>query len=251
MKQPQPLIVQQVNTTPHPSDWIRKAFARSGVQISDEQIRLLENYVALLLDWNTRVNLVSRRDVGNIWESHVAHCLSPFLKISLPETAAVLDLGTGGGLPGIPWKILFPGIRMILLDSTQKKINAVQSMVAELGLSDTEALWGRAEELCRTKKLADTFDYVVARGVGPLVELANLGRPFLRRDIKIEPAGKTIPPIPSLLAFKGGGLEQEVERTRLVKNVESVNVIPLSFSGGASNLTEKKLVIVGFRKEQA
>jgi len=250
VERPQPTVNKQLNGGVIPwSIRIRTICRKNGRDLTDDQIRLLEKYVALLLEWNTKINLISRRDVDNIWSSHIVHSIVPMFKIDLCDQATVLDLGSGGGLPGIPWRILLPTISVTMVDATQKKVNAVLSMLKELGLSNISAAWGRAEELGRSAQFHKKFDYVVARGVGPLDELAKLAQPFLRRrKIRETQEGKRpTPRVPALLAFKGGEIEVEVGRTKRLKSVESVETILLNFVGSEeTDLTGKKLVVVSF-----
>lgn len=250
MEQPQPITNKQLSDdTTQPSIWIRTVCRKSGRELTDDQVRLFEKYVSLLLEWNRKINLISRKDEENVWSSHILHSLSPLFKIDLPDGARVLDLGSGGGLPGIPWRILLPSISVVMVDATQKKVNAVLSMVKDLALSNTEAVWGRAEELGRSAQLQGRFEYVVARGVGPLDELARLARPFLRHGSVTQKKneGEKSLRAPALLAFKGGEIEQEVRRTQLLKGIGEVEIVPLSFNGsGGVGTTDKKLVIVHF-----
>ena len=234
-----------------PSVWIRTVCKKNGRELTDDQIPLLEKYVSLLLEWNSKINLISRRDVENIWESHIAHSISPLFRIDIPDDAAVLDLGTGGGLPGIPWRILLPSISITMIDATQKKVNAVQSMIGELGLSHADAVWGRAEELGRSERFRGKYDYVVARAVGPLYELARIAEPFLaNRKMGTTSGKRPAPETRSLLVFKGGEIEEELNRTRRSKGVESVEVLSLAFDGSSEiGLIDKKLAIVKFTKD--
>lgn len=234
-----------------PSVWIRTVCRKNGRELTDNQVHLLVQYVSLLLEWNTKINLISRRDAGNVWESHIAHSISPLFKIDLPDHARIIDLGTGGGLPGVPWKIVLPSVLMTMMDATQKKVNAVRTMIDGLGLSNTGVVWGRAEELGASEQFRGKFDYVVARAVGPLHELAKLALPFLAERKGGTGSGKR-PSLEtrSLLVFKGGDIEEELNRTRRVEGVESVEVADLSFDGSTeTSLTDKKFVIVKFTKD--
>jgi 16S rRNA (guanine527-N7)-methyltransferase len=216
------------------------------LKIPDDQLELIGKYVRLLLEWNEKINLISRRDEENVWQSHVLHSLAPLFQISFHDNARVVDLGTGGGLPGIPLKILNPTIRMTMIDSTQKKITAVHEMTRVLGLSDTIAVWGRAEELAARKEFHQKFDVAVARGVGPLEELVRLAHPFIAVQIpgRVTPGGTEIP-AGCLLAYKGGDLEQELVKTRLNKAVRELEVRTLA-GEGMDPAADKKLVIVHF-----
>ena len=236
-----------------PSIWIRTLCRKNGRGLTDDQVLLLEKYVSLLLEWNTKINLISRKDADNVWEGHIAHSIAPLFKIDIPRGTMLLDLGSGGGLPGIPWSIVLPSISVTMVDSTQKKVNAVRSMLKELRLSNTSVAWGRAEEIGRLPQFHGKFDYVVARAVGPLHELARLALPFLRYqpgDVKVGD-GKRAPGAPALLAFKGGEIEEEVNRTKRLREVRSVEIISLDFDGSdQAILTDKKLAIVNFEEKE-
>ncbi|MEX2190260.1 MAG: 16S rRNA (guanine(527)-N(7))-methyltransferase RsmG [Bacteroidota bacterium] len=226
-----------------PIVWLRTACAKNGLSLQDDQLKLIGDYVRLLLEWNQKINLISRRDEENVWQSHILHSIAPLFQIKLPESCRIVDLGTGGGLPGIPLRILNPTIRITMVDSTQKKIMAVNEMIKALGIKDTVAVWGRAEELSKRKEFKSQFDVVVARGVGPLDELIRLSHPFLALSGPL--AGSTEAPIGCLLAYKGGGLEQEIAKSKLNKTVREIKVRTLS-GDGMDPAAGKKLVIVYF-----
>jgi 16S rRNA (guanine527-N7)-methyltransferase len=243
MKHQQPITSQQLTD---PLIWLRTACAKNGLKIPDDQLELVGKYVRLLLEWNQKINLISRRDEENVWQSHILHSIAPLFQIGFRENAWVVDLGTGGGLPGIPLKILNPTIRITMIDSTQKKITAVDEMTKALGLNNTVAVWGRAEELAARKEFYKQFDIAVARGVGPLEELVRLAHPFLAVQIpgRVAPAGAELPS-GCLLAYKGGDLEQELAKIKLNKAVREVEVRALA-GDGMDPAADKKLVIVHF-----
>ncbi|MBI2619105.1 MAG: 16S rRNA (guanine(527)-N(7))-methyltransferase RsmG [Ignavibacteriales bacterium] len=238
-----------------PEIWIRTVFLRNSLSCSDDQLRQLGRYVSLLLKWNREINLISRRDEENVWGSHVLHSLSLLFKYAVPDGARILDLGTGGGLPGIPLKILLPTVSMMMVDSTKKKVDAVKSMIMELQLSQAEATWGRAEALGRETEHTGSFDYVLARGVAPLHELVHLSVPFLKLrseglDEEPPPARKKkLIPRKSLVAYKGGPVEEEIGKIEESKLVRAVHVSDLAFQGSERMmLAEKKLIVVEFRQ---
>lgn len=243
MKQPQPIIPQQLID---PLVWLRTVCAKNGLKVPDDQLEAMGRYVRLLLEWNEKINLISRRDEENIWQNHILHSIAPLFQLKLREGARVVDLGTGGGLPGIPLKILNPTIHLTMIDSTQKKITAVGEMTKALGLSDTLALWGRAEELSARKEFRQRFDVAVARGVGPLEELIRLALPFITIQIPgTVVRGSMEFPSGCLLAYKGGDLEQELAKSRLNKAVRAIEVRTLA-GEGLDPAADKKLVIVHF-----
>ena len=223
------------------------------MQLSDEQVGSLEKLSILLLDWNKKINLISRRDEENIWTSHILHCLTPLFKVDLPLGARILDLGTGGGLPGIPLKIARPDLALTLIDSTQKKINVVKSLIEELGLKQIDALWGRAEEIGTSKDHARRYDVVIARAVASLKDLVQWSEPFLKNSAAslttnadaVEPQARVQIRKPTLIALKGGDLEGEIGQIRTHRNVESITVIDLTLNGSTQlEGADKKIVLV-------
>lgn len=237
--------------------WFRTACRLNGIDLTDEQLEKIESYAKLLLRWNKDINLISRRDEGNIWLSHLLHSVSILFKVKIPPAASILDLGTGGGLPGIPLKILLPEISITLLDSTQKKIKVVQEIVEALSLENTAALWGRAEEIGKLPNYQKHYDIVVARGVGPLKDLVRWSWPLLKEGLgsvgesehHIQPdVGERISvEPPALIALKGGDLGQEIKAVRHGKRVRSIGVIDLMLKGSTQfEQNDKKIVLVNF-----
>lgn len=234
--------------------WLQTICFRNELSIDNHQLDLFEQYVTHLLGWNKKINLISRKNEESIWENHILHSISIAFKLRFEEKSSLLDLGTGGGLPGIPLKILFPDLRVTLLDATQKKIHAVKDMVKELALADVQAIAGRAEELAKSPEWKSKFDYVIARAVAPLSDLLKWTSPFLKRPATQEPKvetrnqgsrSKLIPP--ALITLKGGELDSELQRARSLTDRVRTEVISLVFEG-SENISwgEKKLVVVRF-----
>jgi 16S rRNA (guanine527-N7)-methyltransferase len=233
----------------------RTTCAQNGLPLSDGHIILLEEYAGRLLDWNKKVNVISRRHEENFWTSHALHCLTLFFKFEIPQGARVLDLGTGGGLPGVILKIVRPDLRFTLLDSTQKKINVVSDILKSLHLVEIEAVWGRAEDIGREPEYNAQFDFVVARGVAQLKELVRWSSPFLKKGKgSVVAAGVSSGMAtrrkiygPALIAYKGGDLEGEVRQLGTVQSVGDVSVTDLALVGVAQlDDNAKKIVFVEF-----
>lgn len=223
---------------------------RNGLLCSESQAEQLERYVEYLLEWNQKVNLISRKDEENVWTGHVLHSLSPLFHVDLPDRLTALDLGTGGGLPGIPLAILREGWSVVLMDSIQKKCTAVADILERIGLSGrVRGVCGRAEDKSVLGNLAGTFDVVLARGVAPLSDIVRWSKPYLRKGQKgrtSEQSGRRyrIDP-PALLAYKGGDLEDEVRQMQIKARAEVSAMIPLVFDGSDTmGLLGKKLIVV-------
>ncbi len=218
-----------------------------GVPFSDTQREAIDAYVQYLLEWNAKVNLVSRRDEENVWASHILHSLSPLFHISFPDRLNALDLGTGGGLPGIPLAIAQPDWRIVLLDSIRKKCTAVEDIVRRVGLERVTVATGRAEDPSVLATYGGQFDIVLARGIAPLAELVRWSRPYMRPDggvIQVRGADGAIA-LPVLLAYKGGDLQLEEKGMMLKEGIAPSAVVPLVFGGDDDGvLQEKKIVVV-------
>lgn len=170
--------------------------AKTGIVVSAAQAEALAAYMQMVIDNNTRVNLTAITEPDAFIEKHIVDSLAalPFIK---GEGARVIDVGTGGGFPGIVLAVMLPDDHFTLLDSTAKKLAAVEHMAGRLGLTNVTCVHARAEEAARLPAFRDRFDYAVSRAVAALPVLAELSLPF------VKPGG-------ALLAFKGKGFEAEV-----------------------------------------
>jgi len=235
-----------------PELWFRTILLRNGIRLEDEALTAVKRYLDALLRANRGVNLISRKDEEHAWSHHVLHCVSVLFVLRFPEVCRMLDLGSGGGLPGIPLRILLPTLKLTTLDATKKKVTAVKTILDELQLRDVNAVWGRAEELGRTDAFKEQFDVVIARAVGPLEELVRLAHPFLRKaanenERSEDSSGRLVLRRPCLVAYKGGNISTELEKARRIHYVRSVQTKPLVFEGSElMDLEDKKVVVVEF-----
>ena len=238
---------------PEKKIWFRDLCVRNGLTPTDSQLEQLDYYVVLLLEWNKKINIISRKDEENVWTYHILHSISPLFEIEIKQNSAVVDIGTGGGLPGIPLKILRPDLSMLCIDSTGKKINAVSQMISDIKLNNIYALWGRAEEVGSQPEYTGKFDFAIARAVAPLKDLLSWSKIFLksidpnRITIKTHINGRINPNPPALLAFKGGDLSEEMEiakRKHQQINIQSIDII---FTGSEQLIaSDKKILVVHF-----
>jgi 16S rRNA (guanine527-N7)-methyltransferase len=134
----------------------------------------LARYLSLLVEWNQKVNLVSRRSVDRIIEAQLRPSLAPLLLLPSQCDARVLDVGSGGGFPGIPLKVLRPDIRLDLVEAKRKKCRFLRACVDALELADTEVHWCRVEAPAPSLLARKPFDVVLARGVGDVVALSRV-----------------------------------------------------------------------------
>lgn len=176
----------------------------SDFDLSPAQLSNLRKYQDLLLGWNKKVNLFSRQSESSL-PLHLYDSLSPLLHFDFDPVEYLLDLGSGGGLPGLPLAIALPQKKVILLEATQKKTTALKDIVAQLGLPHVNILTGRAEEIGQGH-LRQSIHLVVARAVAPLPTLLELALPLLKLK-------------GFLLAFKGPDYFAELARSETALEV--------------------------------
>lgn len=169
--------------------------------LTEEQKRQFAALYDLYTDWNSKINVISRKDIGNLYEHHVLHSLGIAKVIRFAPGTKIMDLGTGGGFPGIPLAILFPEVQFHLVDSIGKKVRVATEVAGSIGLKNVTTRHARAEE---EKQL---FDFVVSRAVMPLTDLLKI----IRKNI----SPKQQNALPNgLICLKGGELEKEAMSVR-------------------------------------
>lgn len=164
--------------------------------LTERQREQFDQLDALYRDWNAKINVISRKDIDNLYEHHVLHSLGIAEIINFRPGTRVMDLGTGGGFPGIPLAILFPKVQFHLVDSIKKKILVTTEVAKALGLQNVTTRWCRAEEE------KGQFDFVVSRAVMPLADLVKIVRKNISHDQR-----NALPN--GLICLKGGELEHE------------------------------------------
>ena len=178
--------------------------------LTDEQLRQFAMLDELYHEWNAKINVISRKDIDNLYEHHVLHSLAIAKAVNFRAGTEILDFGTGGGFPGVPLAILFPECRFKLIDGTGKKIRVAQEVAAVIGLKNCQA------EHLRGEDERGRFDFVVSRAVMPLPDLAKIVRKNIsKKQQNATPNG--------IICLKGGNLEAEVQPFRNI-----VEVMPIS-----------------------
>src|SRR5438105_7772902 len=184
--------------------------AQLSIELNDAQLAQLDQLGAALRDGNQRVNLTRITDPTEIETRHFLDSLSaavPLLdRLRQGEAPRLVDIGSGGGMPGLPLKIAFPRLRVTLVESVNKKADFLRSTVAELGIADVEVVADRAETAARQAEHRDTYDWAVARALGTLPVVVELCAPFLvpggllvaQRSGDLD--GETLRPAPALNA---------------------------------------------------
>ena len=195
---------------------------RNFPEVTKEQMEKFEKMDALYRDWNSKINVVSRKDIDELYRHHVQHslCIAAYLKAEMPdvyerlrgegpysisEPLKVMDLGTGGGFPGIPLAVMFPHAKFTLCDSIGKKITVATEVAKGLGLDNVRTVNARAESL------PETFDFIVSRAVTALENFM----PWVKGKYS-----------EGILYLKGGDLTEEIAKARLRKG--SVHIWPIS-----------------------
>ncbi len=179
-------------------------------QLTTDQIICFQKMDVLYREWNEKINVISRKDIDSLYEKHVLHALGIAKIITFRAGTQILDVGTGGGFPGIPLAIMFPDSQFTLIDSIGKKIKVVQAMVDELGLKNVNAIHTRVQEVKKE------FDFVISRAVTAFPDFVGLVKNNIsRKPQNSRPNG--------IIYLKGGDFEEEI---RNFKN--SVEITELS-----------------------
>ncbi|WP_280645579.1 MULTISPECIES: 16S rRNA (guanine(527)-N(7))-methyltransferase RsmG [unclassified Dysgonomonas] len=165
--------------------------------ITDEQKAQFGALYDLYADWNSKINVISRKDIENLYTHHVLHSLAIAKLIQFTDGSQIMDVGTGGGFPGVPLAILFPECKFLLVDSIGKKVRVATEVSNAIGLKNVEF------RHCRAEEVKEKFDFVVSRAVMPLPDLVKI----VRKNISKEQRNS----LPNgIICLKGGNLDSEM-----------------------------------------
>jgi 16S rRNA (guanine527-N7)-methyltransferase len=198
--------------------------------LSTKQTEQFAQLDAIYRNWNEKINVISRKDIDLLYERHVLHSLSIAKVISFKPNTDLLDVGTGGGFPGIPLAILFPECKFTLVDSIGKKIQVVKAVSEELGLKNVEAFHMRAEQL------KSHYDFVISRAVAPALEIINWTKDLISKNhFHQKPNG--------WLLLKGGDLKEELGATK-----KSYKIYPIKHYFKEDFFEEKAVIYISSKK---
>ena len=179
-------------------------------ELTDIQLSQFEQLGALYTDWNSKINVISRKDIENLYEHHILHSLAIAKTIKFVPGTRLADVGTGGGLPGIPLAIMFPECSFTLIDSIGKKVRVAQDIAAQIGLKNVICRHERAEEE------KEHFEFVLSRGVMPLPDLCAIANRMIDHKVQRNayPNG--------VICLKGGDLGAETAKFRKVTEINEI-----------------------------
>ena len=182
-----------------------------GIKQDQNQLERFHKFYQLLIEWNKVMNLTGITEYEDVVEKHFVDSLSIIKAIDLSGIHTVIDVGTGAGFPGIPLKIAFPHLRVVLLESLNKRIKFLDEVISQLGLTEIRTIHGRAEEYARKEEYREQFDLCVSRAVANLSTLSEYCLPY------IQVGGMFIP-------YKSGEIDDEVEQSKKAVRILGGNI---------------------------
>ncbi len=177
--------------------------------LNEEQKEKFSALKDLYTDWNSKINVISRKDIDELYTRHVLHSLSIAKFISFTPDSNIIDVGCGGGFPGIPLAILFPQVKFTLVDSIGKKINVVNNVISALGITNAKGINGRAENM------TDRYDFIISRAVTAFPDFVDLtGKLISKKQRNAIPNG--------IIYLKGGDFADEIKRFQKVIEIYDI-----------------------------
>ena len=210
--------------------------AELGITLTENQKKQFYRYYELLVEWNKVMNLTGITEYDEVNEKHFVDSLAIIKAVDIEKINSVIDIGTGAGFPGIPLKIAFPHLNIVLLDSLQKRIRFLDTVIEELCLDHVETLHGRAEDYAKKKEYRERFDLCVSRAVANLATLSEYCVPYIRVG-------------GSFVSYKSGNVEEEIKESKKAVELlggEVKNIVKFQLPG-----TEIGRSFVQIRKKES
>ena len=189
-----------------------------GIFLTDGQLGQFLRYYEMLVEWNGRMNLTAITEYQDVLKKHFVDSLSLTKVYDLRQNSSIIDVGTGAGFPGLALKIAFPGLKVTLLDSLNKRIQFLDAVIGELGIQGVETVHGRAEDFAKPGKLRESFDLCMSRAVANLSTLSEYCLPFVKKGglfvaYKSEKAASEIEEAEKAISLLGGRIKERAEFT--------------------------------------
>ena len=193
------------------ADKFEQQLAELGIELSESQKNQFHRYYEMLIEWNKVMNLTGITEYDEVNEKHFVDSLSIIKAVDMRKVQSVIDIGTGAGFPGIPLKIVYPHLHLVLLDSLQKRIKFLKAVIEELGLEDIETLHGRAEDYATNSEYREKYDICVSRAVANLSALCEYCIPYIRLG-------------GIFISYKSGEVDEEVKRSEKAVKILGGNI---------------------------
>ena len=217
----------------------KKSLSEYSIDISEKQLSSFERYYELLIEWNEKINLTAITEKEDVYVKHFLDSVSIIKICDLNQFDNLIDVGTGAGFPGIPIKILFPHLKITLLDSLNKRLVFLNTVIEELGLTDICTIHGRAEDIARLPEYRDKYDICVSRAVANLSTLSELCLPFVKKDgyfisYKSDKINNEINESKNAIQLLGGNIGSEVsfkldDYDRTLLSIQKLTVTPKKY----------------------
>jgi 16S rRNA (guanine527-N7)-methyltransferase len=203
-----------------PEEWLSQAVESTwGIILTARQREQFQRYAALIVEWNEKMNLTAITKEEEVFVKHFFDSLTLIQALPMEKVDSLIDVGTGAGFPGIPLKIVFPDLKLLLLDSLRKRVQFLRETTEQLNVAGVETVHGRAEEVARQRAYREQFDVATARAVAKMNVLTEYCLPFVRQG-------------GWFVAMKGSEVTEEMEgmavALRTLGGGENVSIIPLS-----------------------
>jgi len=216
--------------------WFLSELEKQHLAVSDQQLKQLERYYEVLVEWNEKMNLTGITERDAVYEKHFFDSISLSFFVNIKEVANIADIGSGAGFPSIPLKIMFPHLKVLIVDSLNKRITFLKHLADELGLKDVNCVHGRAEDIARLPQYRDGFQLVTARAVARLAVLNEFCLPF------VAPGG-------TFASMKGSSLSEELQEAAFSLHELKGKVIEEHHFKLPNELSERHILCV--RKTEA
>ena len=232
---------------------MKEACEEVGLELKEEQYNKFIDYMKLLQDWNEKINLTAITEDEDIIKKHFIDCIKIFKSDAVRDAKKIIDVGTGAGFPGLPIAIMNPDVKVVLLDSLNKRINFLNTVASKLGLKNVETIHSRAEDGARNVELREKFDVATSRAVANMAVLSEFCMPYVKLNgyfvaLKGPSIDEELREGQKAITTLGGNLERvlevTIEETDLKHNIVEVKKIskcPKTYPRKAGTITKKPI----------